>query len=138
LRPDDAFAVALKLVTFEEDMQDRVQPKLIWHQIEPFIVDDPDLSWQLLITSKSRMLRQNIVRRLACDPEKQVENLDFLVGRLVRSANRLPNADILTGIKAAIEGRKQMKAPKLWSELAGDSERMDAESADETCLRQGN
>ena len=124
LNSDDAFAAAKKLVTYEEDMNDRVQPKLIWQQIEPFIVNDYDNSMQLFAVSKSQMIRRNIVRRLACDPEKQDEMLEKLTSKWVLSSNSFETVDILNGIKAALEGRTKMKAPASWPfDLAkGDSE----------------
>ena len=114
LSSDDAFTVARKLVAFEEDMKDRVQPKLIWHRIEPFIVNDFEQSMRLFAVSKSQMLRHNIVRRLACDPEKQDELLEKLVQRMILSSNSHDAIDILQGIKAAVQGRRKMTAPKSW------------------------
>jgi putative heme-binding domain-containing protein len=60
------------------------------------------------------MLRRNIVRRLACDPEKQNKMLEKLTQRAMLSANSHDAVDILHGIKAAVEGRKKMKAPPSW------------------------
>jgi putative heme-binding domain-containing protein len=123
LRQSYAFAVAQRLVAFDDDMKDRVQPKLIWHQIEPFIAGDYRKSVSLFSGSRSQMLRRNIVRRLACDPERQDEMLEKLTQKMVLSANSNDAPDILHGIKAAVEGRKKMKAPKSWpfNSAKGDS-----------------
>ena len=128
LRQSYAFAVAQRLVAYEDDMKDRVQPKLIWHQIEPFITGDFNKSISLFSGSKSRMLRRNIVRRLACDPEKQNEMLEKLMQRLLSDYQVFP-ADILHGIKLAIKGRKQMKPPESWPNLVAKASDFDAESA---------
>ena len=82
-----AFETAMKLVAFEEDANDRVQPKLIWQQIEPFIAGDYEKSIRLFGVSKSQMIRRNIIRRLACDPQKQDEMLEKLTLMWVLSSN---------------------------------------------------
>ncbi len=114
LAANDAFAVAAKLVTHEEDMKDRVQPKLIWHQIEPFIAGDYDNSMGLFSVCKSQMIRRNIIRRLVCDPETQEEMLEKLTLKFALSSNSFDAPDILHGIKAALEGRTKVKAPASW------------------------
>ena len=112
------FTAAKRLVAFEEDMKDRVQPKLIWHRIEPFIVGDFKQSMELFSASKSQMIRRNIARRLACDPKRQDEMLEALSKAVLSSAQPMPNVvDIFYGIKSAIEGRKQMTAPKSWAKV---------------------
>ena len=128
LDPDSAFVVAQKLVTFEEDMKDRVQPKLIWHRLEPFIVNDFVKSMVVFRASKSQMLRRNIARRLACDPEKQNEMLEKLSQYLLDGCES-NHADILHGIKSAIEGRKQLTAPRSWSKLVAKTGDFDNVSA---------
>ena len=110
----DAFKVATALSANEVDMQDRVQPKLIWHQIEPFIANDYDSAMALFGASRSQMLRRNIVRRLACDPERQDEMLDKLTSRMVLSGSSHDSIDIIHGIKAAVAGRTKMRAPQNW------------------------
>ena len=119
-----AFETAMKLVAFEEDANDRVQPKLIWQQIEPFIAGDYEKSIRLFGVSKSQMIRRNIIRRLACDPQKQDEMLEKLTLMWVFSSNSFKTVDILKGIKAALEGRTNMKAPASWpfDSAKGDSE----------------
>jgi putative heme-binding domain-containing protein len=122
------FEAANVLAANEVDMKDRVQPKLLWQRVEPFIVGDFDRSMSLFDVCKSQMLRQNIARRLACDPELQNEMLERLVQRLLGNAT-LHRADLLHGIKSAIEGRKKMDAPESWSKLAAIVPAMDAASA---------
>ena len=123
-----SFEAARRLVAFETDMQDRVQPKLIWHRIEPFIAGDFEQSMTLFNASKSQQLRLNIVRRLACDPQQQDEMLEQLVQRLLTDEQPYP-ADLLHGIQLAIEGRRQMKAPPSWAKLAAKVGELDADSA---------
>ena len=122
-----AFAVAQRLVLFEDDMQDRVEPKLIWHQIEPFIVGDFNKSINLFAGAKSQMLRRNIARRLACDPKKQDGMLERLVQYLIEGCDA-HHADILHGMKMGVEGRKQMTAPASWSKLVDRAADLDEES----------
>ncbi len=123
-----AFDAANRLVAFEEDMADRVQPNLIWYRIEPFIVGDFKKSMKLFAASKSPLIRRNIARRLACDPEKQQEMLEKLAQRVL--AGGLPHVeDVFYGISAAIEGRKQMTPPASWSKLVAKTSDFDAESA---------
>ena len=116
LPSSSAFDLAIKLSSENVDSNDRAQPKLIWHQIEPFIVDDFERSMELFSASKSRMLRRNIVRRLACDPEKQDEMLEKLV-RVLPGEEQMFTEDVLAGIRQAIEGRRKMTAPKSWNSL---------------------
>ncbi|QEG22110.1 PVC-type heme-binding CxxCH protein [Mariniblastus fucicola] len=128
LPPADAFEVAKRLAAVETDMNDRVQPKLIWYQIEPFIVGDFNNAMDLFAASKSQLLRRNIVRRLACDPEKQDEMLERLVKHAL--AGEMPNVqDLFYGIKMAIEGRKQMTAPSSWATLVAKASDFDDDSA---------
>ena len=122
-----AFALATKLVGYESDMQDRVQPKLIWHRIEPLIADDYERSMDLFAASKSQQLRRNIARRLACDPKQQSEMLERLVGYLLNES--AGQADVLHGIKLALQGRRQVSAPESWPSLLKQVAQLDAESA---------
>jgi putative membrane-bound dehydrogenase-like protein len=110
------FTAASRLVKFEEDMGDRVQPKLIWHRIEPLIVENFELSMKLFAESKSQLLRRNIARRLACDPDRQREMLEKL-SQLVLSGTQPHVSDVLNGISQALEGRRQMTAPKSWASV---------------------
>lgn len=122
LDQESAFKAVEKLAANEVDMQDRVQPKLLWYRIEPFIVGDFDRAMKLFAVSKSQMLRQNIVRRLACDPEQQAMNLQQLTEWASQKTNSHRD-DVIAGISQALEGRRQLDAPQAWTAFSTEAKK---------------
>ena len=110
-------------------MQDRVQPKLIWYRIEPLIADNFEDAMELLTVCKSEMLRQNIARRLACDPQRQDATLEKLV-QVVLSGKQPHTEDILIGMKRGVAGRKQMSPPPSWGKLTENAVQFDEASTE--------
>lgn len=124
LTPADALEIASLLVEHEQDAGDRVQPHLIWYRIEPLLMSNVESAIALARSSQIPLVRQNIVRRMAAEIEKQPAALEKLLKESINDS--LPiRRDILEGLSLGLEGWSQANQPSSWlgfaSTLTGNS-----------------
>ena len=134
------FQIAYPLVLHESDAGDRVQPKLIWYGIEPFVAEGgrPDATgvgvddW-LKLASDSRipLVRENIARKYT----SQIKTNPGAVRSVIQLAMEVSDPlsiELLDGMSAAVEGWSKAPQPENWIEF---SQRMNDRRNDEINLR---
>lgn len=113
LPESDRVRVASGLVKRSEDSADHNLPLLIWYGIEPVVSSDEAAALKLLEAAQIPKVRRFIAERLALRLA-----LDGLVDYLARSANPLADGDVVRGLSAALNGRRDVKAPAQWRQAA--------------------
>ena len=101
-----AWRVAVALAEHSEDTADHNIPKMIWFGIEPSVVDNPERAVQLATTTKIPLLARHIARRLT-----DADQLDLVIGAAHKADSP---AQLLLGLRDALEGRFDVKAPSSW------------------------
>jgi putative membrane-bound dehydrogenase-like protein len=109
----DRARVAAGLVKRSEDSADHNLPLLIWYGIEPIVSTDEAAALKLLEVAQIPKIRNFITQRLALRMA-----LDGVTDLLVRSANPMADGDIVRGLSAALNGRRDVKPPQKWREAA--------------------
>lgn len=100
------------LVRHAQDAEDHNLPKLIWFSLEPLVTQDIPRSLRLAEQSALPMVTRHVARRLASADQygAMFEQLGHWSGSGSES--------MLLGIRDAVEGRFDMKAPSGWTALA--------------------
>ena len=123
---EDRWKVAPELVKHAEDAEDANLPLMIWYGIEPIVTQFPDRALSLIEDAKIYQVRQLIARRLTelfttrnatgdgTTPNAGPSNLNALVEVLARVGDTAVQEDLLIGMYAALEGRKNIAMPRLW------------------------
>ena len=109
----DRFDVAIDLVHYEQDADDRMQPLMIWYGIEPALLQNPKQAMALAASSKIPLVRQFIARRFAAEYSRPTM-LEPLVAALTE-ADANQQVDLLTGIAAALRGVRKSDPPPNWN-----------------------
>jgi putative membrane-bound dehydrogenase-like protein len=99
------------LVQHEQDNVDHNLPKMIWFALEPVVVQDADRALALSHSSKIDMISRFVARRLA-----DGELLSPVIESLVQAPNHSKLA-MLLGLRDALEGRYDVKAPPAWERV---------------------
>ncbi len=110
LKPADRVRVASGLVARAEDFSDHNLPLLTWYGIEPVVANDEGAAIKLLGRAEIPLLRCFIAQRLSLRLL-----LDGLIALLSGDTNPEVQADISHGMFAALNGRRDLKAPSGWS-----------------------
>ncbi|GAB4474670.1 MAG: hypothetical protein OHK0057_21540 [Thermoflexibacter sp.] len=107
IEQESAWKIAEQLISHAEDAQDHNLPKMIWFGLEPLVKANPTRSMTLANQSKIPLITQYISRRIvdANAPEIVVA---------VLGKNGKNEALILEGMRDALEGRFDLKAPANW------------------------
>lgn len=105
--------IAEALAAHWEDLSDPNLPLMIWYGIEPIASTDEKAAVRLLAKAQIPLLRQFIAERLAL---RMV--LDPLSTLLSETKNAAIAADVVRGMFAALNGRRQLAMPKNWKEAA--------------------
>ena len=125
LEYEDRWKVVPELVKYAEDAEDANLPLMMWYGIEPLVSANPDRALFLIEDAKIYQVRQYIARRLtdlftareagsSAPSAASPSGLDPLVEVLARVRDTAVQEDILIGMYAALEGRKNIDMPKLW------------------------
>ena len=110
------FDVAIDLVHYPQDADDRMQPLMIWYGIEPAVTAFPKKAVTLALSSQIPLVRKYIARRLAVEIG-DADTIDPLVAAL-GSAPPNVQADLLSGISDSLRGVRKAKAPAGWDAYA--------------------
>jgi putative membrane-bound dehydrogenase-like protein len=108
--PQDArWPMAQGLVSHSEDADDHNIPHMIWFGIESIVPGNPLLALDLAAVSEIPLVSKYIARRLADDDS---------LAEVASTLNRLSRAQelLLRGMRDALEGRTDAKAPANWRE----------------------
>jgi putative membrane-bound dehydrogenase-like protein len=117
LTPPLRWPIASELMAHAEDTGDQNLPKMIWLGIEPLVATDPALALDYASRSRIPTLTRFIARRAV-----DADAIDAVVAALEKSLPARPvvskqntEADLLEGLKDALEGRYDVIAPVRWS-----------------------
>jgi putative membrane-bound dehydrogenase-like protein len=113
LEKEDRMQVAGGLVQHEEDENDHNIPLLIWYGIESIVSDDEVAAIRLLEESRIRRVRRFIAERLSLRMA-----LNGLVGVLAKSSDPQAHGDIVRGMMAALNGRRDLPPPEQWGDVS--------------------
>ena len=110
------WSIALALANHTIDSSDRAQPLMVWYGIEPAVTENPKRALDLARTTQLPLLRRHIARRMASNLD---ESPEFVTLLLNEAAQTSPSSarDYLTGIVAAVRGRRQVPALPQWLSL---------------------
>lgn len=100
------------LLSHAEDATDHNLPLMYWFGIRD--LPPADLV-KLYADCRIPLVRQFIARRVTEDIEKDPAPLNTLLGLGVKSSTQELNADILTGMTAALKGWRKAKKPEGWA-----------------------
>lgn len=108
--------IATALTSYSADVNDRVQPLMIWYGIEAAVSADPVKALGLARTTKSPLIRRHISRLLA----SQIDEAPTHISQLLKAASKSSKSttqDYLKGIAAALRGRRKVAARSAWIPL---------------------
>ena len=110
----DRWTLAKRLANHVADVDDRVQPLMIWYGIEAAIPSDPLQALELALLAKMPILRRHIARRLTAE----IDDAPAVVVHLISQATKKDSphaADYLKGMADALRGRHRVATPVNWS-----------------------
>ena len=125
---DQAIEIAFELSKHASDSQDRVQPKLIWYGLEPFVaacsnkadsvaVSESKKLIDLASSSAIPLLRRNIVRRLTNEIDQPNHHVDKIVDMLIEEDDPEKSKDIVEAMQLALNGWSEAPLPAKWSQV---------------------
>ena len=103
----DRWEIATALAGRKEDAEDHNIPKLLWLGVEPLVADEPARALEWAEDSRVPLLTEYVGRRLV-----DAGRMDYLVAGLLEV--RRARVGLLTGMRAALDGRQNLKAPDSW------------------------
>ncbi len=107
------WSIANGLMGHEKDATDAYLPLMIWYGVEPLVPADPERAGGLLLKSRIPLTREYIARRLTAAASS--DPLELLVRLFNRTDEEVVKADILRGMHAALQGRRNLKPPAGWA-----------------------
>jgi putative membrane-bound dehydrogenase-like protein len=113
----DRWQIAGRLSQFDEDIDDRVQPLMIWYGIEPAIPTDLAQALEFAAAAKIPLLRRYISRRLSSSIDANPQHVEALIRQASRS-DRTHALDYLSGLAAALRGRRRVSPPTHWQQAS--------------------
>jgi putative membrane-bound dehydrogenase-like protein len=116
--------IAEQLAMHSEDVDDHNIPKMIWFGIEPLITGDPKRSLRLAASTRIPILARHISRRLTDD--EQLTTILAAIGNTPDARRQL-----LLGMRDALEGRYDVRAPKNWASVYA---RLEASGGDDAAI----
>lgn len=112
---EQRWPLGLALASRAEFDQDRVLPLMVWYGIEPSVSKAPEKAVELVEHSALNKVRLLTTRRIFEDLNENARAASALVELLSRE-NR-DRSDILQGVSAALDGRRQIEPPSNWSKV---------------------
>ncbi len=106
----NAWQIAEALALHIEDIEDHNLPKMIWFGLEPLVKSNPSRAIALAHASKIPLITNYLARRLI-----DANLPEIVIGSMAQNPKN--QVDILKGIRDALEGRFDLKAPKNWAVL---------------------
>lgn len=109
----DRVRVAAGLARHSEDAGDHNLPLMIWYGIEPVVSTNDSAALKLLEQARIPKIRRFIAERLALRM-----SLNGLIEVLQRSTDPMADADVVRGMLAALNGRRNIPAPDDWPKVS--------------------
>ncbi|WP_162006806.1 PVC-type heme-binding CxxCH protein [Roseimaritima sediminicola] len=111
--------IATELARRGEDARDANLPLMIWYGVEPLIGEDLTRFVSLALQSQIPTVGRHIARRIA-DSDRAAEGVAMLVSRLTdRELDAAAQINLLDGLLAGLEGRRDVPLPAAWPEAYG-------------------
>lgn len=110
------FEVAIDLVHYPQDADDRMQPLMIWYGIEPAVAAFPQKAMDLARSSQIPLVQRFIARRLSADP-RDAAKMSVLVAAMRQSEPQV-QVNLLEGLADSLRGIRKVPAPNGWDEFA--------------------
>jgi putative heme-binding domain-containing protein len=117
LSPTDRWPIAEALAARREDADDPNLPLMLWYGVEPLIEDDLPRYVQLAASAAIPQVRINIARRVVSSSQAD-RGLQLLTTELADRQRSASHGDLITGMLAGLEGRRQVTMPAGWREAA--------------------
>lgn len=119
---ESAWRIVEQLASHGEDVADHNLPKMLWFGLEPLVKANPNRAIELASHTEIPLIANYLARRLidANAPEMLVSAL---------SKNPKNQVSILQGMRDALEGRFDLKAPANWSAVYAKLKATKGESA---------
>lgn len=117
---EERWRIAGELVKHGDDAGDQNIPLMTWYGIEPLVAEDPARAIDLLSTSNLPIVREFLVRRIVSltTPANELPQLTALVDVLADSSEPQQQLDIVRGMYAGLEGRRNVGMPTTWPAVA--------------------
>lgn len=121
VKPHQQWELLERLSRREEDQLDQNIPRLLWFGLEPLVTKDHGRALDLAVQSRLTHLTRSVARRLG-----DAEEFDLVLERAASepTAMELGNAQpggarlpLLLGLRDAVEGHYDMKAPQSWKRV---------------------
>ena len=116
MKPEDRWDILANLVARAEDAEDMNIPLMVWYAAEPLAPIDPNRAASLAMSSKLPKILPFMTRRIAAIGTDQV--IAMLVIQLGRAARSDQRSALLGGLEEALKGRRQVRMPTAWPEVA--------------------
>lgn len=126
LPPAAGRELATALAGNADDADDANLPVLLWHSVEPLVMDDPAAAVDLLAGAELPLLRRSISRRLTSELDDAPELVDQLVAVAAETNDAALVADVVEGMRDGMRGRASAEPPAGWDDLV-DKWRREAE-----------
>jgi putative membrane-bound dehydrogenase-like protein len=128
---DERWEIAEALAAHEEDAGERALPLLTWYGIEPAVTTDAARAAALAVNSRLPRLQRYIARRLTEQVASDPAAAAALITELQRCADVAVERQILRGIAAALQGRRQATPPEEWAEYAATRDESSGDQRDD-------
>ena len=105
--------LAIALAGHAEDSADPNIPLILWYGIEPLASGHDQQALQVLEKSRIPLVRRFIAQRMALRMA-----LDGIANFLLKTPDARVQADLVQGIYAALNGRRDIQAPSRWDAVS--------------------
>ncbi|HUG89704.1 MAG TPA: PVC-type heme-binding CxxCH protein, partial [Planctomycetaceae bacterium] len=119
MKREHRWPIARGLLAHAEDADDPNIPLMIWYGVEPLVLLEPDRAAGLLALTEIPLVRQLVARRIA-SLEGRLDSLVRMLARIDAPADVPTRRDVLAGMHAELNGRRDVPMPAGWAELAPD------------------
>lgn len=99
-----------------EDAEDHNLPLMIWYALEPLAAADPNRALELAMSAKIPLLLSYTVQRIGS--LDSADALAALIDGLGAASEPATQRAFLSGIQAALRGRRQVPMPKPWPKVS--------------------
>jgi putative membrane-bound dehydrogenase-like protein len=107
---ESAWRIAEALTAHQEDSDDHNLPKMLWFGMEPLVAENPERGLKVGVKSRIPLIAEYTARR-SVDADAIEQVIAVLDGAPANTAN------MLQGMRDALEGRNDLTAPASWNEL---------------------
>lgn len=119
---ESAWKIVEQLASHSEDIADHNLPKMLWFGLEPLVKANPTRAIELASHTEIPLIANYLARRLI-----DANSPELLISALSKTPKN--QVSILQGMRDALEGRFDLKAPANWSAVYAKLKATKGESA---------